>query len=146
MSAVAFGWVVVQAQGGCEAESPEPAASKPEAAPAQQAEVEPAAEPPPPTPKQPPAIPASETPTAKPADAADAKKPDAFFPPSKSGAFEFDAADSAGAGVGGIRPSQPSDKSNNAGTKPKPKAFFPASKSGRVREPMQQAPNAPATK
>ncbi len=148
MSAVAFGWVVVQAQGGCGAESREPAASKPEAASAQQAEVEQAAEPPPPTPKQPPAIPAIETPPAKPTDAAEPKKPDAFFPASKSGAFEFDAADSAGAGVGGIRPSQPSDKSNNAGTKPKPKpkAFFPASKSGRVPEPVPQAPNAPATK
>jgi len=149
VSAVAFGWVVVQAQGGC---GTEPAPPAPEAAPAQRVDPKAAAEPAPtpPSPEPPSAVAGSETPPVKPAESAGAEKPAVYFSASKSGDFAFDEADSAGAGVGTLDPPKPvpSGKGNNAGTKPKPKpkAFFPASKSGRVREPMRQAPNAPATK
>lgn len=149
VSALAFAWVVVQAQGGC---GTEPAPAVPEAAAAQEAEPAPgtAASPPAaPIPESPPAVPVSETPKAKPANAPAKEKPAVYFSPSKSGDFDFDDVNSGAGGIGGI--GEPNagrgDKSNNAGNKnAKPKAFFPASKSGRVPEPTQQHPNAPATK
>lgn len=142
VSAVAFGWVVVQAQGGCGTEPAAPDPPPPEvAAPADanpQAERPSAAE----TPQPPPAPPTAAAPKEK---NAAPETPAVYFSASKSGDFEFDDVASPGAGVGTSRPSAPAEKANNAGRK-KPKAFFPASKSGLVREPKQQAPNAPATK
>lgn len=137
VSAVAFGWVVVQAQGGCGTEPADPAPPEEVADPA---DAKPQGDrlATPETPEPP--VPARVAPEKQ--DVAP-EKPEVYFSASKSGDFEFDDADVAG--VGRIDPPKPTAKANNSGTK-KPKAFFPASKSGLVRDRKQPAPNAPVAK
>ncbi|MBV1860765.1 MAG: hypothetical protein KUG77_20285 [Nannocystaceae bacterium] len=143
LSGVAFSWVVVQAQGGCEAEPASPAA---DAAATPKTDVGGAAGP---SELAPPAEPVRGTPTAQSSDSAEPQVPRAYFPASKSGAVGLDAADLARTGNGSTDVPKPSGKktdADSAGPETTPKAFFPASKSGRIGKLRPQAPNAPAAK